>query len=315
MPGAGRGGYRFASTCNCDFYKSAYPYGIGPRIGVAYQLTRKTVLRGGWGINYQFIANPAGGLVGLQRHLSALGHQSLRQHLRPPGPSSSPLGRPPTRPSIRLPAPLALRGRRRWSPTERKSPASHQPIQRQHPAADHAEFLDRGVLCGQSCGLARRPLGELSQVSAQTYATYGLYPYPGTGPCSTGGGVCSSSTYNNYNDRALLTQPINSTQVISAMASRGFPHFLPYSGFPVTNSLQSALYAYPQFGKPWSYRFADGKHQVRFAASQGDQAPSRTVSRPAAISHGDKDSHVPAGRTSSTQPARFGSYRTSRRAS
>ena len=57
------GGYRFASTCNCSFYKSAYPFAIGPRIGVAYQLEPKTVLRGGWGINYQFIANPAGGLV------------------------------------------------------------------------------------------------------------------------------------------------------------------------------------------------------------------------------------------------------------
>jgi hypothetical protein len=32
------------------------------------------------------------------------------------------------------------------------------------------------------------------------------------------------------------------------MAARGFPNFLPYSGFPLGNSLQSALYPFPQFG-------------------------------------------------------------------
>jgi hypothetical protein len=31
------------------------------------------------------------------------------------------------------------------------------------------------------------------------------------------------------------------------MAARGFPNFLPYAGFPTGNSLQSALYPFPQF--------------------------------------------------------------------
>jgi hypothetical protein len=37
--------------CNCDLV-STYPYAIGPRLGAAYQLTPKTVLRGGWGLIY-----------------------------------------------------------------------------------------------------------------------------------------------------------------------------------------------------------------------------------------------------------------------
>jgi hypothetical protein len=37
--------------CNCQFTKT-YPYAIGPRLGFAYQLDSKTVLRGGWGISY-----------------------------------------------------------------------------------------------------------------------------------------------------------------------------------------------------------------------------------------------------------------------
>jgi hypothetical protein len=37
--------------CNCSFTK-AYPYAIGPRVGVAYQLDSKTVFRGGVGVSY-----------------------------------------------------------------------------------------------------------------------------------------------------------------------------------------------------------------------------------------------------------------------
>ncbi len=37
--------------CNCSFTKT-YPYGIGPRLGVAYQLNSKTVFRGGGGLSY-----------------------------------------------------------------------------------------------------------------------------------------------------------------------------------------------------------------------------------------------------------------------
>jgi outer membrane receptor protein involved in Fe transport len=37
--------------CNCDF-TNTYPYAIGPRLGVAYQIAPKTVLRAGWGFVY-----------------------------------------------------------------------------------------------------------------------------------------------------------------------------------------------------------------------------------------------------------------------
>ena len=49
------GGYIFAGDgpgrCNCQFTRS-YPYGFGPRLGVAYQINAKTVLRAGWGFTY-----------------------------------------------------------------------------------------------------------------------------------------------------------------------------------------------------------------------------------------------------------------------
>jgi len=45
-PGAGR--------CNCDLVNT-YPYAVSPRVGLAYQLTPKTVLRAGWGISYSTV--------------------------------------------------------------------------------------------------------------------------------------------------------------------------------------------------------------------------------------------------------------------
>ncbi len=40
-----------AGRCNCQFIKT-YPYSIGPRLGIAYQIDAKTVFRGGWGVVY-----------------------------------------------------------------------------------------------------------------------------------------------------------------------------------------------------------------------------------------------------------------------
>ena len=37
----------FESTCNCSFAKN-YPFALGPRVGVAYQITPKTVFRAGF---------------------------------------------------------------------------------------------------------------------------------------------------------------------------------------------------------------------------------------------------------------------------
>ncbi|MBZ5622068.1 MAG: TonB-dependent receptor [Acidobacteriia bacterium] len=49
------GGYIFEGygpgRCNCEFSKT-YPYAIGPRLAIAYQIDPKTVFRAGWGVTY-----------------------------------------------------------------------------------------------------------------------------------------------------------------------------------------------------------------------------------------------------------------------
>jgi hypothetical protein len=43
-------------ACNCRFVET-YPYSFGPRVGVTYQITPKTVLRAGWGLTYAQTGN------------------------------------------------------------------------------------------------------------------------------------------------------------------------------------------------------------------------------------------------------------------
>src|SRR5205807_1685820 len=48
------GGVIYEATCNCRFANN-YPYAVAPRIGLAYQITPKTVLRGGFGLVYNVV--------------------------------------------------------------------------------------------------------------------------------------------------------------------------------------------------------------------------------------------------------------------
>lgn len=55
----GRPGYvDYEATCHCNF-ANAYPYAIGPHLGVAYQITPKTVFRAGGAISYAATSDQA----------------------------------------------------------------------------------------------------------------------------------------------------------------------------------------------------------------------------------------------------------------
>jgi len=253
------GAIRYASTCNCDFYKPTYPYAIGPRIGIAYQIDPKTVFRGGWGISYQYIAGFAGTIVSTPGNTPIPVQPNNSQFINVATPGSIITPQFPTTNQFAWPiagttgappavtngvfVPDANQNRppriNNWSVGFQREITRNFVIEASY-VANRAAWLQ-----GPTGGTG--PLGLLSQISPQTYAQYGLFPYPGTGPCTSGGGVCASTTYNNDADRNLLTQPLNSASVKQAMAARGFPNFLPYNGFPLGNSLQSALYPFPQF--------------------------------------------------------------------
>ncbi len=262
LPNANAGGHPgatiYASNCNCQFYQPAYPYALGPRLGLAYQIDPKTVLRAGWGVNYQFASTTGqeGGIVATNGIYPLTGINPF-VNIETPGAIVTPVW-PNTDPN-RYPAVGSTPGASGNVPVMPDANQNRPPRINQWSVGIQREITrnfimeasyvgNRGVWEQGATFAANGPYAFLSQISPQTYASYGLFPYPGTGPCSTGSGVCSSTTYNNDADRALLTQSINSTSVIQAMAKRGITNLFPYAGFPASNSLGSTLYPFPQFG-------------------------------------------------------------------
>ncbi|HEY4364146.1 MAG TPA: carboxypeptidase-like regulatory domain-containing protein [Bryobacteraceae bacterium] len=60
---AGRpGAYIYEASCNCHFAQN-YPFAIGPRVGIAYTLDKKTVIRGGAAIAYDATPFTGGGVI------------------------------------------------------------------------------------------------------------------------------------------------------------------------------------------------------------------------------------------------------------
>jgi len=244
------GAVQYASTCNCPFYKSAYPFALGPRLGVAYQLTPKTVIRGGWGYTYQYIASAAGAIVGTPG-VYPLSGVNPYVNISAPGAIPTPTW-PSTNPYVYpIPGTVGVPGvSDPFVPDsqENRPPRINQysfSIQQQITSnlifqaayvGNHAVWLGSGPY-GTVAGTGENT-SETAQISPATYAQFGLYPYPGTGP----------SGYNNYADYQLTLQPLNSTAVQQRLAASGHAGFVPYSGFPLTNSLSSALYPYPQYG-------------------------------------------------------------------
>jgi hypothetical protein len=215
----------FEATCNCSF-GSAYPYAIGPRLGFAYQITPKTVLRGGWGVAYSFApdigANSSNQIDnipnGPNAYISATSPGALPQ---PVWPNLDP-GQTP------LPGQTqAFNGFTAIDRNAARPPRQNQwsiGIQREisHNLVVEASYVgSRGVWWS---GIGQRNLGLLNQVSAATFAAYGLAPY------------------TNAADNALLSKPISDPAVIARVGV-----ISPYAGYPTSSLLGNALRAYPQF--------------------------------------------------------------------
>ncbi len=260
-PNANAGGHPgatlYANTCNCQFYQPVYPYAIGPRLGAAYQINSKTVLRAGWGVSYQFVGASAGGIVSTNGAYPLTGINPY-VNIDTAGSIVQPAW--PVTDTNRFPAVGSLPGAPGNAPTMPDANQLRPPRVQQWSIGLQREITrsfvveasyvaNRGVWEQGAAFPASGPLGFLSQISPATFAKYGLYPYPGTGPAGynykPAGLNCVAG---NDCDRALLSQSINSTAVVQKLSAAGISSILPYSGFPLSNSLLSALYPFPQFG-------------------------------------------------------------------
>ena len=219
-----------AGRCNCSF-TTTYPYAIGPRLGVAYQLDPKTVIRAGWGLtygqapNFNYIgggnslgmgfnsiafSNPTFGSPvfqlsnGLTYDPNALYAATYAVGIRPdPGQIDNPPslvnrngGRPPRM--------------NQWNISVQREIAKDLVVE--------AAYVGNRGVWETANGLV-----NLNALTPQRIAQFGL-------------------NVNNPSDLALLTSKLNSPQAQAA----GFK--APYPGYSLGNTVAQSLRPFPQFG-------------------------------------------------------------------
>ncbi|PWU07916.1 MAG: hypothetical protein C5B51_08705 [Terriglobia bacterium] len=220
------GGIIYEATCNCSFAHN-YPYAFGPRLGVAYQVTPKTVLRAGWGIAYDGTATAATGTnsAAPANNFTAPGFGDAAMTLAGGVPQQYVLPWPNfsagAYPNPNFPA--SLNGVTSVVDQNAGRPAR----QTQWSAGFQREILrdlalDVAYVGNRGAWWLSTILDNYNAVTPQTLSAVGL-------------------DINNPNDRIILRAPIGSS------AAGRFQNKLPYAGFPLTATVAQALRPFPQF--------------------------------------------------------------------
>jgi len=220
------GGIVYESTCNCKFGKN-YPFALGPRIGVAYQITPKTVFRGGIAVAYDGTATGTTGTAsaGANNAFSAPGFGAAAMKLDTGVPSG-----------YVLPWPNLVAG---------SYPNPNFPALQNGPTSIVDQNAGRPARQIQwSVGLQREVtrnlLVEASYVGNR--GAWWLSPVlDNYNAISASALQAANLDINSATDRAILRATIGSTQ-----AGR-FQNKLPYAGFPLTSTVAQSLRPYPQF--------------------------------------------------------------------
>ena len=227
MPGAVQFEGYGPGRCNCNFGKN-YPYAIGPRLGVAYQVNPKTVLRGGWGIVYATTGDSNGSTAGGLSSPTPVNSPSFGQAAMtlaggvPFAPLPFPnydVGQYPQAGFATTQAPLT------WYDQNAGRPARQMQwsvgVQREivRDLAVEVNYVANRGVWWNAPGLI-----DVNALSLQQITAAGL-------------------NLNNPADLTLLTSRLNS----STAASRGF-NKPPFSGFPLTATVAQSLRPFPQFG-------------------------------------------------------------------
>ena len=242
--GGRKGTVQYEATCKCNF-SSAYPYAIGPHLGVAYQITPKTVFRGGAAISYGSISDQAGlnssagdfYLVGSPAYGVAGG---LMKDGNPYAPGNRFGNKPVTWPDFDplFPFPAS------------QSPLVIPPSSPFVSIAPNAGRLPR--IFQWSVGFQREIMRDLVVDASYVGNRSAWFVAP----------LLASLNYNaltpeilksryqidvtNRTDTALLNTPINSPLVTARFPWLANPNSV-YPGFPATQPLKQALRDYPQW--------------------------------------------------------------------
>jgi hypothetical protein len=220
------GGTIYEATCNCSFAHN-YPYAFGPRLGVAYQITPKTVFRAGWGIAYDGTATAATGTASAApaNNFTAPGFGDAAMTLAGGVPQQYVLPWPNLSagayPNPNFPA--SLNGMTSVVDQNAGRPAR----QIQWSVGFEREILrdlavDVAYVGNRGAWWLSTVLDNYNALTPQILSANGL-------------------DINSSADRAILRATIG-----SAAAGR-FQNKLPYAGFPLTATVAQALRPFPQF--------------------------------------------------------------------
>jgi hypothetical protein len=228
---SGRLGARiYEATCGCQF-ASAYPYAIGPRLGLAYQIDRKTVIRTGFGVVYNATSNSIGGnsnsatagtpgfgqIVGLLQN-------GIPSNVVPMWPNFSPNAGQTVGTVVGAPTfldPNAGRPARllQWNFT----------LQREF---GRDLVVEAGYVANRGTGWDAGGLSPLNSLTQATLQSYGF------------------NDFTNVNDAKLLSSTLSTVLASSTLKPLLIAHGLnglPYGNFPTNQTVRQMLLAYPQF--------------------------------------------------------------------
>jgi hypothetical protein len=235
IPNAAAGGHPGAvqfegdgqGRCNCSFAK-IYPWAFGPRIGAAYQINSKTVLRAGWGIVYGGTgdANGAtqGGLTQPQAvNSAAFGEPVLTLRTGIP---FTPLAYPNYDPNL---FPQKSYDGTQAPPTWYDQNAGRPSRQVQWSFTLQREItknlvVDASYVGNRGAWWNSPGLIDVNALTPERIKSYGL-------------------DINTPADRSLLNSRLDS----ALAAQRGFANRLPYSTFPRSLTVAQSLRPFPQF--------------------------------------------------------------------
>jgi len=235
------GTVEYEATCHCSF-ADAYPFSIGPHLGVAYQITPKTVFRAGGAISYGAQSDNAGlnASVGDFYPIGSPAYgapAAILKNGNPYGPGN-PFGNPPIvwpnfNPLYPVPA----------------APGVIPPSSPFISIARNAGRLPR--IFQWSIGFQREIVPNLV-VDAAYVGNRGAW---WTAPLLAGlnynaltpeGLAAEGINIQSPSDAQLLNTPINSPAVLARFPWLANPNNV-YPGFPATQPLKQALRPYPQW--------------------------------------------------------------------
>ena len=245
MPNPSAGGVLGAVTfegygpgrCNCSFGNN-YPYAIGPRLGIAYQLSSKTVLRGGWGVVYGATGDANGATQGGLSIPNAVSSPSFGQPAMtlaagvPFAPLPFPnydVGQFPQPGYATQQAPNVWYDQNAGRPARQMQWSIGLQRELAKDLVVEANYVGNRGVWWNAPGLV-----DVNALSPQRIAAAGL-------------------SLNNPADVTLLGSRLNS----ATAASRGFST-PPYAGFPLTATVAQSLRPFPQFSSITALWAPDG---------------------------------------------------------